>query len=93
MEFQTTSALKRPVRLPAWLRRWAWESMHGKYGTEAMQTPYIEIEDERFEALSDIDKYDRMIKEIAARVGYDNPLNFSTEFKKFFGSSPRNFHR
>ena len=68
MEFQTTSALKRPVRLPAWLRRWAWESMHGKYGTEAMQTPYIEIEDERFEALSDIDKYDRMIKEIAARA-------------------------
>ena len=42
--------------------------MHGKYGTEAMQTPYIEIEDERFEALSDIDKYDRMIKEIAARA-------------------------
>ena len=33
------------------------------------------------------------VKEIAARVGYDNPLNFSTEFKKFFGSSPRNFHR
>ncbi len=30
-----------------------------------------------------------LIKEVAERVGYENPLNFSTEFRKFFGVSPR----
>lgn len=29
------------------------------------------------------------VKEIAAEVSYDNALNFSTEFKKHFGISPR----
>ncbi len=29
------------------------------------------------------------IKEIAQRVGYENPLNFSTEFRKYFGASPK----
>lgn len=32
------------------------------------------------------------IKEIALRVGYESAFNFSTEFKKRFGVSPRNFH-
>jgi AraC-like DNA-binding protein len=31
------------------------------------------------------------IKEIAHRVGYNNAFNFSTEFRKHFGLSPRNF--
>lgn len=29
------------------------------------------------------------VKEVAARVGYEHPLNFSTEFRKCFGVSPR----
>ncbi len=29
-----------------------------------------------------------LVKEVAAKVGYENSLNFSTEFKKFFGYSP-----
>ncbi len=29
-----------------------------------------------------------LVKEVAERVGYENPLNFSTEFRKFFGVSP-----
>ncbi|MPN14029.1 HTH-type transcriptional activator RhaS [bioreactor metagenome] len=33
------------------------------------------------------------VKEAAARVGYENPLNFSTEFKKFFSSPPKEFVR
>lgn len=31
------------------------------------------------------------IKEISQKIGYDNAFNFSTEFRKNFGVSPRNF--
>ena len=31
------------------------------------------------------------VKEIAGLVGYENALNFSTEFRKFFGRSPRSW--
>lgn len=61
MEFPTASATKRPVRLPARVRKWAWESMQGKYGEEAMQTPYVTITKEGFEKLTDYEKYDYMI--------------------------------
>lgn len=64
MNFQTASTTKRPIRLSQTIRKWAWESMHGKYGTEAMQTPYINITEESFESLSNLEKYDYMIKKI-----------------------------
>ena len=31
------------------------------------------------------------IKEVAAQVGYDSALIFSSEFKRYHGESPRNF--
>ncbi len=34
-----------------------------------------------------------LVKEVAARVGYDNALNFSTVFRKFFGYPPKNVPR
>ncbi len=34
---------------------------------------------------------EKSIKEIAMISGYESPLNFSTEFKKHFGCSPRNY--
>ena len=68
MEFFTSSDSKRPIRLSAKIRRWAYESMHGKYGDEAMKTPYIEIEEENFNKLDDLDKYDIMITEIAKKA-------------------------
>lgn len=68
MEFFTSSDSKRPVRLPAKIRRWADESMRGKYGEEAMKTPYIEIENEHFNEYDDLDKYDFMITEIAKKA-------------------------
>ena len=68
MEFFTSSDSKRPIRLSAKIRGWAYESMHGKYGDEAMKTPYIEIEDENFNKLDDLDKYDIMITEIAKKA-------------------------
>lgn len=33
------------------------------------------------------------VKEIAARVGYDNALNFSTEFRKRYGVPPSAYRR
>lgn len=33
------------------------------------------------------------VKEIAARTGYARPLNFSAEFRKRFGCSPRMYRK
>lgn len=33
------------------------------------------------------------IKEVTAMVGYQNALNFSTEFRKYFGMSPREYQK
>ena len=49
MNFFTTAKIKRPVRLKASTRRWAWESMQGKYGTDAMQHPFLSVFNEDFE--------------------------------------------
>lgn len=38
-----------------------------------------------------LEEHSLSVKEIAERVGYGNALNFSTEFRKFFGKSPRNW--
>ena len=70
MEFRTTSSIKRPIRLTAKLRKWSWESMHGKYGEDANKTPCVIIEDENFSNLTNIEKYDYIIKEIAKKSSY-----------------------
>ena len=57
-----TSFTKRPIRLKAKTRKWAWESLHGKYGTEAMQTPFLDVLDNAFDKWDDYDKYDYMIE-------------------------------
>lgn len=31
------------------------------------------------------------VKEVAMRVGYENPLNFSTAFRRYYNSSPKDF--
>ena len=43
MKFYTSSKVPRPVRLSKETREWAWESMHGKYGDEAMENLWVEI--------------------------------------------------
>ena len=65
MKFGSASNVKRPIRLSATTRKWAWESLHGKYGKEAMQTPFLSIDDEDFLQYAHIDKYDMMIQKIA----------------------------
>ena len=36
---------------------------------------------------------DLSLKEIAQMAGYPNPMNFSTAFRRFFGSAPREYRR
>lgn len=65
MVFPTASSVKRPIRLSAKIRKWAWESLQGKYGTEAMETPYLNVVDPSFEELTPIEKYDFLLEKIA----------------------------
>ena len=65
MKFPSAIETDRPKRLNAKIRAWAWESMHGRYGDEAMKTPAVEIKYEGFENLYKEEKYDLAIMEIA----------------------------
>ncbi len=56
------------------------------------RTPHQYLTGIRMEqAVRMLEQHTLSIKEIAERVGYGNPLNFSTEFKKRFGVSPKRF--
>ncbi len=68
MKFFTSSKTPRPVRLNQTTRAWAWESMHGKYGEEAIKYASLKIEDENFDKLSLYDIYDKMILKIASEA-------------------------
>lgn len=69
ISFPSALSTPRPRRLSAATRAWAWESMRGKYGTEAMRTPWIPMDEvPGFEEMNVLDQYDRMILEIARRA-------------------------
>lgn len=68
MEFFTSAVEKRPVRLKSSTRKWAWESMQGKYGDEAMQTPWVAITETDFIDWDCYDQYDYMIEKIASEA-------------------------
>ena len=40
-----------------------------------------------------LDHPELSIKEISARIGYSNALNFSTAFRKFFNVSPQLYRK
>lgn len=66
MEFYTAFNKKRPIRLKKSTREFAAESLQGKYGDEAMQTQYLNMDFcDGFGLLSDYEKYDAVIKKIA----------------------------
>ncbi len=66
MEFYTAFNKKRLVRLKESTRMFAWESLHGKYGDDAMRHPFIDMDACRdFDDLSDDRKYDAIIMAIA----------------------------
>lgn len=55
----------RPCRLCEETRRFAFESMHGKYGDDAMSHPAVALDDlENFDTLSPTEQYDLSIRRI-----------------------------
>ena len=69
MDFYTSSARPRPVRLCASTRRFAKASLEGRYGREAEKTPFVTLDHiENYEALSSIEKYDAALREIVLRA-------------------------
>lgn len=68
MNFPTASAHPRPVRLSEETRAWAYTSLHGKYGDEAISNDAVTLDHiEGFENLPATAQYDLMIREIAAK--------------------------
>lgn len=76
MMFLTAADILRPVRLKKSIREWAFESLHGKYGDEAMNACCVVLDDiEGFDTLSDTEKYDAAIRRIAEKA----PLRICSE--------------
>lgn len=69
MTFSTAASTPRPIRLQEATREWAYTSMQGKYGDEAMRHLDLSLDHiEGFEVLSELDQYNRAIREIAERA-------------------------
>ena len=76
MIFPTAAAFPRPIRLPESVRAWAWESLHGKYGDEAVSHGFVTMDDiPGFASLSPLEKQDLAITRIAETA----PLRICTE--------------
>ena len=83
MQFPTASSIPRPIRLSESIREWAWESLHGKYGDDAVKNSCIMLDSiPDFENLSDTAKYDAAIKHIAL----ESPIRICSE-EKICGSA------
>jgi len=66
MQFYTAHNEDRPVRLSGATRKFAWESLQGKYGDLTMQTADVRMDDVAgFAEMSENRKYDAAIKKIA----------------------------
>ena len=69
MEFYSVLPAGRPVRLCEATRHFAYESLQGKYGDAAMETPYIPLDSiPGFAAMTDLEKYDCAIDAIARKA-------------------------
>ena len=68
MKFYTACSTPRPKRLSAKTRKFAFQSLAGKYGEAIKATPSIDITDKSWESLSNVDQYDLMIKEIVDKA-------------------------
>ncbi len=83
MEFYTAAKEKRPVRLSEETRRFAQESLNGKYGDGAMQTPAVCMDTvSGFAAMTESEKYDAIIRKIAEEA----PLRYC-EGEKISGAA------
>ena len=73
MEFFCGTGFKRPVRLCEKTRRFADESLRGKYGEEALKTPFVCVDDiPGFDDMVDYDRYtyciDKIVRECPVRL-------------------------
>lgn len=65
MEFYTPFTVSRPIRLSEETRRFAYDSLHHKYGKETEKTPYVTVSIPNARSLSLLDRYDLAIETIA----------------------------
>ena len=92
--FEMEQSYDRPISIDALAQKYggtasAMTRMFRKY---RHTTPYRYLRNLRMtQAARLLEERAFTIKEIAAKVGYENALNFSTEFRKCFGVSPRAF--
>ena len=69
MIFPTASTHPRPVRLSTRIRDWAWRSMHGEFGDDALSHMAVSLDHiADFDQLSEIDQYDIAIRAIAEKA-------------------------
>ena len=69
MVFPTASTHPRPIRLNEQIRDWAWRSMHGEFGDDAMTHMAVSLDHlEDFDSLPDIDRQDIALRMIAERA-------------------------
>lgn len=66
MVFYSYKGPDRPVRLSEETRRFAFDSLHHKYGLDTMRTPAVSMDDvQGFDSLSPLEKYDPAVSRIA----------------------------
>lgn len=83
MIFPTASHTPRPKRLSKETRAWAWESMHGKYGDDAMAHPFVTVDHiDGFDQKSKLEQYDLAVRLIAQ----ESPIRI-TEQEKISGAA------
>ena len=69
MFFYAPNGNERPIRLCEATRQFAYDSMHFRYGADTLQTNAVALDDvPDFAMLSDIEKYDLMIRWIAEQA-------------------------
>ena len=69
MEFTSSCAAKRPVRLTEETRRFAFESLHNPYGKQALETMAVSMDETPgFSEMGDLKRYDAAVLQIAERA-------------------------
>ena len=69
MEFYTTYAGGRPVRLCESTRQFAYDSLHCRYGKDTLQTAAVPLDDiPGFAGMTALEQYDAAVREIAAKA-------------------------
>lgn len=69
MTFNSVNGMERPIRLSEATRRFAYESLNHKYGLDTRKNMSVSLDHiEGFEAMTQLQRYDAAIREIALRA-------------------------